>query len=80
MVITSNGELWDLTHEPVMILERVAAAAINLHPSLALDFDGILWAWEADFGPLDIDGPRPFGTSDDPRHLPTQIMAGVLLP
>ena len=78
MVITSNGELWDLTHEPVMILERVAAA-INIQPRLALDFDGVLWAWEGDFD-LFGDTPRPFGISDDPRHLPEQIMGGVLLP
>jgi hypothetical protein len=77
MVITSNGELWDLTHEPVMISENIAAA-INSAPLLALDFDGTLWAWEREF---DL-GDRflPFNTPDGPRHLPTQIITGVLLP
>ena len=78
MVITSTGELWDLTHEPIMILERVTTANRGFMLNFALDFDGMLWAWEV-FKPYS-DILLPFGISDDPRHLPAQIVSGVLLP
>ena len=74
-VITQNGELWDISHEPIMILENIAAA--STYPGMALDFYGNLWAWETDIAINDVQ--YPFGTFNEPRHMPAIIITGVLL-